>query len=364
MKILILTNSDEGVYRFRRELLERLLKENNEVFVSTLPGQYVEKIKDLGCKHIMINFNRKGTNPIKDIKLLKLYKKIISEIKPDVVLTYTIKPNVYGGLACQINKVPYYETITGLGSAIENGGILQMISLFLYKLGLKDAKKVFFQNETNMNFLVSKNIINKNKCILVSGSGVNLEQYHLLENKNKSTIDFAYIGRVMKEKGFDQYLEAAKSITKKYPNTRFHVSGMYEDDYKQIIEDCEKEGILIYHGNVVDMVNEIYANIDCTIHPSYYAEGMSNVLLETCACGRAIITTDRPGCKEIVEDDYNGYIVKQKDSNDLIQKIEKFINLSEQERIQMGLNGRTKVEKEFDRNKVVSTYINEINKLA
>lgn len=362
MKVLILSNSDEGIYRFRKELLIDLIKKKHEVYVSVFNGKYVEKIKELGCNYVPISFNRKGTNPLSDLKLLNQYKKILDEIKPDIVLTYTIKPNIYGNIACRSKGIPCISTITGLGSAIENGGILQKVSLALYKIAFSSVKKVFFQNETNMNFMTQKNIISKDKTVLVSGSGVNLEEYKLLDYPKKETIDFAYIGRVMKEKGFDQYIDAAKYIRNKYNNTRFHICGMYEDDYKDLIEELEKENIVIYHGNVTDMINNVYKVIDCTIHPSYYAEGMSNVLLETCASGRAIITTDRPGCKEIVDDGINGYIVKQKDTNDLIEKIEKYLNLSYEQRKQLGLNARLKVEKQFDRKIVINRYIEEIEK--
>lgn len=359
MRVLILSNSDEGIYRFRKELLIELLK-NNEVFVSVLDGRYVKLIEQLGCRYVPIDFNRKGTNPIKDIKLLNDYKKILKEINPDVVLTYTIKPNVYGGLACQSKKTPYISTITGLGSAIENGGLLQKISLLLYKVGLKKVKKVFFQNEMNMDFMVENKVIDKSDAVLVSGSGVNLEEYKYLDYPSDKTIDFVYIGRIMKEKGFDQFVDAARYITANYKNARFHVCGMYEDEYKDIVESLQKDGVLKYHGNVIDMINQIYKMIQCTIHPSYYAEGLSNVLLETCASGRSIITTDRPGCREVVKDGYNGFIVNEKDSLDLINKIESFINLSYEDRKQMGLNARKYVEERFDRNGVIKKYIEEI----
>lgn len=362
MRILIFANTDEGVYRFRRELLERLVSENNEVFIYAFAGRYVKMIEGLGCKYNVIDFNRKGTNPLADLKLLNQYAKILDDVKPDAVLMYTIKPIVYGGLACQRKHIPYFCTITGISSAVENGGLLRFISLTLYKLGLRKANKVFFQNTTNMEYMIKERVVSKEQCVLVPGSGVNLKQYIPLPYKKKDTIDFAYLGRIMREKGFDQYIDAAKYITKKYPNTRFHVSGMYEDDYKDTIEKLVKENILIYHGNVINMVDEIYANIDCVVNPSFYAEGMSNVLLESCACARAIIATNRPGCGEIIDDKINGFIVKEKDSQDLIEKIEKYINLSDKEKKQLGLNGRKKVEQQFDRQIVVDAYVKELYK--
>lgn len=360
MKILVLANDGEGLYKFRKELIQTLLKDN-EVFISLPRDKYIGKLEELGCKYVDTEFNRKGTNPIKDLKLLSFYRNVFKEIKPNVVLTYTIKPNVYGGLACQFEKIPYIVNITGLGSAVENGGILQFITCVLYKLGLRKANKVFFQNTTNMNFMLDKHIVKKVQCNLIPGSGVNLNEYEVFDYPNDSTIDFVYIGRIMKEKGFDQYIDTAKYIKEKYPKTRFHICGSYEDDYENIVNELVDEGVVIYHGSVTNM-KDIYKMIHCTIHPTYYPEGLSNVLLESLACGRPIITTDRAGCKEVVDDGTNGYIVKQKDSNDLIEKVEKFISLTNKERKQLGLNGRKKVEKEFDRNIVINKYITEIEK--
>lgn len=361
MRILFLANDDEGLYKFRKELIETLLKDN-DVFISLPYGKYVENLKDMGCSYIQTEFERKGTNPVKDIKLISFYKKIIKDTKADVVLTYTVKPNVYGGLACQATNTPYLVNITGLGSALENPGILQNILIVLYKLGLRKARKVFFQNETNRDFMINKNIVSKEKTTIIPGSGVNLNEYKLLDYPSNETTDFVYIGRIMKEKGFGQYIDAAKYIRNKYPNTRFHICGAYEDDYRQEVEELVKDDVVIYHGSVKNMV-DIYSLIHCTIHPTYYPEGLSNVLLESLACGRPIITTDRPGCKEVVEDGINGFIVKQKDSDDLIKQIEKFLNLSLVERKQLGLNGRDKVEKEFDRKIVINTYLEELRNI-
>lgn len=362
MKVLFLANDGEGLYKFRKELIETLLK-NNEVFISLPRDKYIDHLEKMGCKYIDTEFNRKGTNPIKDLGLLKFYKEKLKEINPDVVLTYTIKPSVYGGLACQTLNIPYIVNITGLGSAIENGGILQLISLTLYKLGIRKANKVFFQNTYNRDFMISKGIVKESQCDLVPGSGVNLNEYQLMEYPSGEIIDFVYIGRIMKEKGFGQYIEAAQYIRNKYPNTMFHIAGDYEDDYKEIVNKLVQDGVLNYHGSVENIKDEIYKIVQCVVHPTYYAEGLSNVLLESLACGRPIITTDRPGCREVVDDGINGYIVKQKDSQDLIDKIEKFISLSLQERKQMGLNGRNKVEKKFDRNIVINKYIDEIENI-
>ena len=359
MKVLIFTNNDVGLYKFRKELLAELLKDN-EVFISLPYGGFVEDMKEMGCTYIDTEFNRKGTNPVKDLKLLVDYIDILNRIKPDIVFSYTIKPNVYGGLACQIKKTPYVANVTGLGSSIENRGILRKISTFLYKNGLKKAQKVFFQNEDNMNYMVDNRIVSKNYEV-IPGSGVNLNEYRYCEYPDNRILNFVFVSRLMTQKGAGLYLKAAEIIREKYGNTVFHVCGPDEDGYLDEVKRLEEKGTVNYHGLVRDMA-EMYRQIDCTVHPSYYAEGLSNVLLESCASGRPVITTDRSGCKEVVCDNYNGYIVRQKDLDDLVEKIEKFINLSYEERKQMSLNARKHVEKNFDRRIIIDKYLEEMNK--
>ncbi|MBQ2658405.1 MAG: glycosyltransferase family 4 protein [Erysipelotrichaceae bacterium] len=359
MRVLILTNNDVGLYKFRKELLEALL-ENNEVYISLPNGSYVKDMQKMGCHFIQTDFDRKGTNPVKDLRLLKKYRSIIRENKPDIVLTYTIKPNVYGGIVCQTEKIPYVANITGLGSSLENGGILQLITKILYRTGLRKAQNVFFQNEANQRFMIENGIVGK-KNELIPGSGVNLEMYHYLVFPVDKPIGFVFVGRLMKQKGISLYLSAAKRIRQKYPDTVFHVCGPDEDDYLDRVKKMEASGEIVYHGMVEDMRN-IYKQIQCIIHPSYYAEGMSNVLLEAAACGRAIITTDRPGCKETVNDQESGYLVKRNDLEDLIDKIEEFISLNYEKRREMGRKGREKAEREFDRKIVVDHYLRELEK--
>ena len=357
-KVLIISNVTNGLYLFRRELIEQLVK-NYQVDILANDTGSVEALLKLGCRVSISPMKRHGTNPLKEIQLFQYYKKKIENIKPDVVLTYTIKPNIYAGMACAQLKVPYIANITGLGTAVEQKGILQRLTLIMLKRGLRKAQKVFFQNPENRDYLLRHHIISGDYD-LIPGSGVNLERFPLLDYPQGETVDFFFISRVMKEKGIEQYLDAAAYIRQKYPNTRFHVCGAGAA-YKEKLENLSAEGTIIYHGKISDVVG-MHKISSCTIHPTYYPEGMSNVLLESCACGRPIITTDRPGCREIVDDGVNGFVVKQQNSQDLILKIEKFLALSWEERRQMGLRGRAKVEREFDRRIVVSKYLEEIKR--
>ena len=315
----------------------------------------------IGCNYIVTELDRHGTNPVKELKVVSLYKRIIKKVKPDIVFTYTIKPNVYAGMACATLGIPYVANITGLGTAVENPGLMQLITILLYKYGLRKAQKVFFQNTENRDFMLSKKIV-KVPYEMLPGSGVNLSNYKVSEYPSGNTVDFVFVSRIMKEKGIDQYLSAAKKIRSSHPETRFHICGFCEQAYEKELEELDERGIIIYHGLVKDMAS-IYKQMSCTVHPSYYPEGLSNVLLETAASGRPIITTNRSGCREVVDNGINGYIVEERNSEDLVEKIEMFLNKSIEERKEMGLAGRRKVEREFNREIVINKYLAEMQKI-
>ena len=249
-----------------------------------------------------------------------------------------------------------------MGTAVENKGILQKVTTMLYRIAFKNIRCVFFQNKENQQFFINNNIA-VNKARLVPGSGVNLDHFYVLDYPSDDTTEFVFISRIMKEKGIEQYLEAAEYIKSIYPNTHFHICGFCEEDYYNRLEEMQSKGIIRYHGMLQD-VREIFKITHCTIHPTYYPEGISNVLLESAACGRPVITTDRSGCREIVDNGVNGYLVKQRDTLDLIEKIEMFLKLPHEKKEHMGLAGRLKVEKYFDRQIVVDAYIDEIKEIT
>ena len=274
-------------------------------------------------------------------------------------MTYTIKPNLYGGLVARIMKIPYMPNITGLGSAICENPIIKIITLMLYRFGLKGAKCIFAQNKGNSKFLIDNNIIDAAKVKLLPGSGVNLNKFILREYPDDSIIKFAFVSRILKEKGIEDYLDAAKIIREKYPDVEFHICGFCEERYEDVIREYSKNGIVIYHG-MVDKVDDFYASIHCLVHPSYYYEGISNVCLEASSTGRPVITTDHEGCRETVVDGYSGYIVQSNNPKELAMAMERFIKLSWEEKKNMGLYARNFVSKNYDRDIVVSSYTREL----
>jgi len=357
-RILFLVNHDVVIYNFRLEIVERFLTDGHEVHISSPYGERIDDLLALGAKYHEMSMDRHGMNPKEELRLLRVYKALMMEIEPDIVLGFTIKPNIYGAIAAKKIGIPFVANITGLGTAVEIPGVKQKILVLLYKYAFNGIRRVFFQNTENMQFFIDHNIAVKAHELL-PGSGVNLERYPFRTYLENAVIKFAFISRIMKEKGIDQYLEAAEVIKQKYGQVEFHICGFCEAEYDGKLKEMHDRGVVIYHG-MIRNVAEFMANMNCIVHPTYYPEGISNVLLEACATGRPIITTDRSGCREVVDDGVNGYMIPQKDGRALITAIEKFLGMTLEERRKMGKNARKKVEREFNRQIVVDAYVKEI----
>lgn len=360
-KVLFLVNHDIVIYNFRLELIERLLRDGYEVHVSSPYGERIKKLQELGCHYHAIEIERHGMNPKEEIELLASYKKLIAGVRPDIVFTYTIKPNVYGGMVCSKLKIPYIANVTGLGTAVENGGLMQKLTLALYKKGLRKAQKVFFQNRENMDFMIKKGIV-RGSYDLLPGSGVNLEHYSYMEYpETDDPVIFLTIGRLMKDKGTDELLEAAKVIKKRFPHVIFRLIGGYDEGiYEDKVNRAVKAGIVEYLGSQLD-VRPFLKDSHALIHTSYH-EGMSNVLLEAAASGRPVIATDVPGCIETFTPNVSGIACKAKDVSSLVDAIKGFLEMPLADKQKMGQMGRKKMEVEFDRKNIVDAYMSELGR--
>lgn len=362
-KILILANNDVGLYKFRRELLEELIANGNEIYASLPDGEFIPKIEEIGCKVFLTDISRRGMNPIEDLKLMMTYIKLIKKISPDIVFTYTIKPNSYGGMACRLTRTPYFVNVTGLGTTMENPGLLQKLVLFLSRLGINGSLCTFFQNATSMDFM-KKNKVGGKKMILIPGSGIDIKNHVYHEYPaDEGKVDFLCVTRLMKDKGTKEMVECARYIHEKYPDTTtFTVVGTSDDEeYLNMVEKAQNDGVLQYLGLRMD-IDELMAKCHCFVNPTYH-EGMSNVLLEAGACGRPVVASNVPGCFETFDEGVNGIGCEAKSTQSLIDSVEKFLQLSYEERKQMGINGRKKIEKEFDRNIIIEAYKEELGKL-
>ncbi len=359
-RILILANFDVGLYKFRKELIQELLNQGNEVYISLPDGELVHNLEKMGCKFVNTAVDRRGINPKTDAKLMFFYKKLLKKLKPDLVITYTIKPNIYGGLMCRMLRVPYAVNITGLGTAFQSESIIKTLVTFLYKIALKKAKVVFFENVGNKQTFLDLNILKEKQICVLNGAGVNLEEYPFCEYPSEGETRFLFIGRVMKEKGVDELFEAAERIQKQHSDVFFDVVGPLEDDYKARIDELVQRGIIVYYGYQKD-VKPYIEKCHCFVLPSYH-EGMANTLLEAGAMGRPLITSNIHGCMEAVEVGKNGYLTMVKDTESLLERIESFLELSYERKKEMGWNSRAVVQENFDKKKIIGKTIREIDR--
>lgn len=354
------------VYTTRNELIERLVADGHEVVVASQIHLLRNELEALGCRLVDVETDRHGTNPFSDLGLLMRFRSILKDEKPDVVLTFNIKPDTYGGIACRLTKTRYISNITGLGMALAYPGFMQKIAINLYKTGLAGVDCVFFQNEENRQFFIDRRILKENvRTKLIPGSGVSLKQHQAVPYPDETNgIHFLFIARIMQEKGIDLYLDAAKRIHEKHENTFFHICGRCDDKkYVGLLKNASQTGYISYHEEQEDM-NPFFDMAHCIVHPSYYPEGMSNVLLEAAAHCRPVITTDQPGCIETVDDGKSGFVIPVKNEEALVEALEKFIAMSWEQKRAMGLAGRAKMEKEFDRQIVVNAYVEEIERIS
>lgn len=361
--IALLTNNDDDVYCFRKELVEGLLDEGYDMLISCPNGPKLELMKDIPYIYDDPIIDRRGTNIVADGKLFLHYRNLFKKYSPDVVLTYTAKPNVYASVAARTLGIPYINNVTGIGSVVNMTGVKRAFILWLFKLAYRGAACVMFQNATNMQLALDSGMV-KGDYKLIPGSGVDLTRYPIQsypdggDGKNGDMVIFNYIGRVMHDKGVDNYIEAAKRIKKNYPNTEFNMLGFIEpteNHYEKELVELGEQGIVNYRGSQKD-VKPWIARAHAIIHPSTYGEGMSNVLLENAASGRFLITTDNPGCQETVVDGESGFIYHGGDVDALVVKIEEFLKLENETRKSMGFEGRKHVEDNFSRDKVVEAY--------
>lgn len=355
MIILVIANNDIGLYKFRKELLQKLIDDGNEVYISLPNGNLVQSMVDMGCKFIDTAVDRRGINPVTDLKLFLNYRKMIGKVKPDFIITYTIKPNVYAGIVSAIKHKKYAINITGLGTAFQKQGLFLKLIVMLYKFACKKAHTVIFENCENMKLFLDYRIVKEEQCLLNAGAGVNLEEYPFEEYPPTDKTRFLFVGRIMQEKGIGELFDAAKRIKREYDNVEFDVVGMYEDNYEETVNRLVDDGIINFYGYQQD-VKPFVKQSHCFVLPSWH-EGMANTNLECGAMGRPIITSNIHGCLEAVVDGKTGYLVEKKNANDLYEKLKSFIELPYDEKVKMGQASHDHIAEVFDKKKVVSDTI-------
>lgn len=359
MKYLVITNHSYMLWQFRRELIAELMK-YGEVVISMPFVGHEDDFQAMGCRCLNVKLDRRSINPVTDLGLYFHYRKLLKAEKPDMVITYSIKPNVYAGFACRQMGIPYCVNVQGLGTAFQKEPVASIVTA-MYRVALQKAKTVFFENQGNADEFVQRKIMPKSQQTVLHGAGVNTEYYAYQPYPSEENgIHFLFVGRIMKEKGVDELFEAAKRIKEKYgEKVVFDLVGFFEDEYRETVEKLVEDGVIVFHGFQSDP-RPFYTMSHCVVQPSYH-EGMNNVLLEGAATGRALITTDIPGCREAVQNGTNGYLCKKMDVESLASCLQKFMELDPKSRNDLGFDGYKKVLKEFDKQSVVQETIKRIN---
>lgn len=362
MKILLFSVTDSGIYRNRQELIKYLIKNGHSVVIVAPMTQFAQNFVDMGCQIINIEIKSHSKNLFNELKLILRFWDILKEEKPDRVLTYTIKPNIYCGILCGLMSIPSVLNITGLGEGLVHYSIIRRFIIILYRLSVNNAFFIFFQNNNNLDFFIKNKILKHSRYAIIPGSGVNLSNFHPLSYPvEDKIIRFLFVSRIVKDKGIDELIEAIRQVKKIYKHIEFHIAGSCSTMYEQKLKNWVKEELIIYHGKV-DNIISLYQNSHCLIHPSHH-EGMANVILESSACCRPCIVSNIPGCIEAVDDGITGFIFSVKSTDDIVKKILQFISLSNMEKKKMGLNAREKMEKHFDRQIIVTAYIDALQLL-
>ena len=360
-RVLFLANHFITLHSFRKELIQRLVEEGHEVYLSLPEDPDNKFFEDIGCHIIITEIDRRGVNPVKDMKLIAFYKKMIPEINPDIIFSYTIKPNIYGSLVTN-GKFRQVCNITGTGATFLEDTPVARICKSLYRMSVKKAYKVFFQNTGDRDFFIDNRMIGFNYEML-PGSGCNLEEHPYTEMPDDGVVRFLFIGRVMKLKGIDEYLKAAEILKTRYPNTEFIIAGWNEEEeYQKIVAESQEKGFVNYIG-FRDDINDWIAKCNCTVLPSHGGEGVPNVLLESAAMGRICIGSNIPGTANVIDDGVTGYLFESEDVEGLVAAMERVVTMGPDCRSAMGLAGHEKIKAEFDRQIVIDKYIDEVEKI-
>ncbi len=363
-KIIISTNEASNILNHRDLFLKKLLEKNFEVhIISKYNQKNFEKLEKMGCIPHKIFLDRKGINPLKDIKTVFQYFLLFKKISPDYLFNFTIKPVIYGSFVSSFLKIKTANVITGMGTAFVKKTFLTSLVKIFYKISQKKVEKIFFENKDDLEFFKKEKLAKKEILQLIPGSGVNLKKFPFSEKEYlENEFSFLFVGRILKDKGILELVEASKKLEKFFPNKKIKIdllgpideenkSGISKKKLLKLIENSPVE----YLGQTENTLSFIKKS-DCIVLPSFYREGIPVSLLEAMAVGRAIITTDAIGCKDIIKDGKNGFQAKVRDINSLFEAMKKFVNLSVKEKKEMSKFARKFVEKNYDRKKVTEIY--------
>jgi glycosyltransferase involved in cell wall biosynthesis len=370
-KVVIALNTAWNLVNFRSGLIRALVAAGYEVVAVAPNDKYSDGLKTLGCRFVPLHMDNGGTNPLKDVLLLWQFLRLFAIERPDVFLGYTVKPNVYGSLACRWLRIPVINNIAGLGAAFISGGMVMQIVRWLYRTALRRSAQIFFQNDDDRQLFVSGGLVTADKTALLPGSGIDLDRFVYTPmpatGNDCAKFRFLLVARMLRDKGVGEYVEAARLLRKHWPQVEFCLLGFLDVKNPAAISRAEMdawvaEGVVNYLGESDDVRSQITA-ATCVVLPSY-REGVPRSLLEAAAMGRPIITTDVVGCREVLDDGVNGLLCRPKDAADLAEKMARMIAMPQSELEAMGQRGRAKVEREFDEKIVIDKYLTAIKEVV
>jgi glycosyltransferase involved in cell wall biosynthesis len=363
--IAVFENGLLSTYTMREGLMLRLVKEGCNVHVLTHTNRYVAQVEKMGLK--VHNVGSGNMNPFKVAKYVFNVRKTLRTIRPDVCLTFSIRPAIFGNIITRQLRIPTITSITGVGPLFTSNSFVYVAARKLYGNALSKTRKIFFQNYDDMNLFIEKKFVRSDAAERIPGSGVDYHKFKPIISRGKDPghFIFLFIGRLIKDKGIFEFIEAARIVRKNFPHAVFNVIGPFWTQQlrnntitKSQFQNWIDEGIIDYLGEKKD-VRKFIAEAECIVLPSY-REGTSNILLEASSMEKPVITTNTTGCKEIVEDGVTGYLCRVKDPDDLAKKMEKMLRLTDEQRMEMGKRGREKIIKEFDKQIVIETYLKTI----
>lgn len=365
LTIAIVLNTAWNIYNFRLGLIKHLMQAGHRVIAIAPPDAYVEDIEAAGCRFYSLpNLQRKGTNPVYDLRLTYNLYTIYKTEQVDVVLHYTVKPVVFGTLSAKLAGVKAINTLTGLGYAFISDGFVSKIVRSLYRISLRFSHKVLFQNRDDRQLFLDHHLVSEKLTGIVHGSGINTAYFKpATKDLTNGATRFLFIGRLLYDKGIKEFIEAAKMILERYPKAQFHVIGELDTGNPSTIDPNElkawrEAGIIRYHGRMDDVRPHIN-KCDALVLPSY-REGLPRVMLEGMSMAKPLIATDVPGCRETIEHGRNGFLVQVRDSVTLFEAMEKMILMGKKERAKMGINGREMALQRFDERQIVKQYLEMI----
>ena len=361
-RIVLASNTSWNIVNFRANLVRLLIRDGYEVVVvAPYDERHAGEIRDLGCEYVPMPMDNKGANPFRDFCLFLAFWRLLRKIRPDCFLAFTIKPNVYGGLASHWMGIPVVNNVAGLGTVFIKRSWITPIAMWLYKIALQRSQKVFFQNDDDLKLFLAAKLVRDGQVEVLPGSGVDTKYFvpQCDRNRSQSRFQFLLIARLLWDKGVGEYVEAARLLLEKYPSTQFSVLGFLDVANRtavsrQDIADWTSAGLIHYFGSATD-VRPYIAAADCVVLPSY-REGTSRSLLEAASMAKPIIATDVAGCRQVVEHEVNGYLVKVRDSKDLAEKMERMLLAGHDHRKEMGVRGREKMIHEYDEQLVLNRY--------